>query len=376
MNSGIRYLLLGVAAMLVFACCEEEPDPPPEMGDLEDIPFAPIAIEIEYPLYSQMIGNKEVIIPQMDIPEDNPLTEDGIELGRHLFYDKILSADKTQSCASCHLPSGGWTDNLAASIGIDGISGTRSSMSLINVGFVDVGLFWDGRSASLEEQALLPVEDPIELHHTWPEVVAELKTHENYPTMFRKAFGIDDSSKITKELAAKAIAQFERSIYSFESKFDRYLKGEILLDDDELDGLEMYIDGPDAIADAQCAHCHNLPLFSSNDYFNNGLQEAETLNDFGDSGRGVITGVSENGFFRAPSLRNIELTAPYMHNGSLQTLEEVMDHYISGGKSSPNKDPLLDDIHLGEYEKSALIAFLKTLTDTKVINEERLQSPF
>ena len=153
------------------------------------------------------------------------------------------------------------------------------------------------------------------------------------------------------------------------------MKGEAVLTDDELYGLEMYVDAPDA-TDAQCAHCHNLPLMTSDDYFNNGLQEAATLDDFEDLGRGVITGRVQNGFFRAPTLRNIEYSAPYMHDGSLQTLDDVIDHYASGGKESPNKDPLLDDIFLTEYDKEALKAFLLTLSDEAFINDEAFKDPF
>jgi len=333
-----------------FACGEEE-EPPPQEETLTHIEYNPTPFIIEYPEYTQLIDNREVIIPEMPIPADNPLTEEGVELGRHLFYDKLLSRDNTMSCAK------------------------RSSMSLLNAGFDDNGLFCDGRSETLEEQALLPVEDEIELHNTWVNVIEKLQKSDLYKPLFRKAFGITRPSEINKELAAKAIAQFERSIVSFESKFDRFLKGEVFLDDDELYGFEMYIDAPD-VTDAQCAHCHNLPLMTSNDYFNNGFQEAETFDDFVDKGLGAITVSTQNGFFRAPTLRNIELSAPYMHNGSLQTLEEVIEHYASGGKPSPSKDPLLDDIKLTEYDKEALLKFLLTLTDKKIIVEERLQNPF
>ena len=332
--------------VFITLSCEKEdppPPPPPEEDFLTDIEYNPIPFEIEYPVYTQLIDNREVIIPQMPIPEDNPMTVDGVELGRHLFYDNILSRDNTMSCSSCHLPQGSFTDNLPVSPGVDGIAGSRSSMSLLNVGFYDNGLFWDGRSKTLEEQALLPVEDEVELHHSWSEVIPQLRESELYRPLFRKAFGIEKSDEITKELAAKALAQFERSIVSFESKFDQYLKGQIFLDDDEQYGFEMYIDA-EGVTDAQCAHCHNLPFMTSNDYFNNGLQEAETFEDFKDKGLGAFTAVNENGFFRAPTLRNIELTAPYMHDGSLQTLEEVIEHYASGGKQSPSKDALLDDI--------------------------------
>lgn len=366
------YLLLAAFLLLTIPGCEEEPV---QSDLLIDIEYNPQPFELDIPVYTQLIDNREVIIPDMPIPVDNPLTVDGVELGRHLFYDNILSGDNTMSCSSCHLPEGAFTDNLAVSTGIDGIPGRRSSMSLLNVGYFDTGLFWDGRSGTLEEQALLPVEDEIELHHSWSEVVPQLRENKMYQTLFRKAFGIKRTGEITKELAAKAIAQFERSIISFESKFDQYLKGEVFLSDDELYGFEMYIDAP-GVTDAQCAHCHNLPLMTSNDYFNNGLQEAATLQDFEDKGRGEVTVEAQNGFFRSPSLRNIELTAPYMHDGSLQTLDEVIEHYASGGKPSPSKDPLLDDIHLTAYDKKALKDFLLTLTDRAVINKERLQNPF
>lgn len=362
----LKYFLLTSIVLLSISSCGEE---------LTDIEYNPQPFKIELPVYTQLIDNREVLLPEMPIPSDNPLTIDGVELGRHLFYDNILSADNTMSCASCHLPEGAFTDNLAVSVGIDGIAGTRSSMSLLNVGFFDNGLFWDGRSNTLEEQALLPVEDIVELHNTWSDVVPQLQESELYKTLFRKAFGIEKVEEINKELAAKAIAQFERSIVSFESKFDQYLKGEVFLTDDELYGFEMYIDAP-GVTDAQCAHCHNLPLMTSNDYFNNGFQEANTIQDFIDKGLGAITIDAQNGFFRAPSLRNIELTGPYMHDGSLQTLEEVIEHYSSGGKESPSKDPLLDDIHLSAYDKIALKEFLLTLTDHVVINKERLQNPF
>ena len=368
-----KYFLLVLFVLGIAACTEEEP--PVDEGLLTDIIYNPQPFEIEYPEYTQLIDNREVIIPEMPIPEDNPLTIDGVELGRHLFYDNILSGDGTMSCSSCHLPEASFTDNLAVSTGIDGIAGTRSSMSVLYIGFFDNGFFWDGRSETLEKQALLPVEDEIELHSSWQEVVPKLQASEMYQRLFRLAFGIERVEEINKDLAAKAIAQFERSIYSFESKFDQYLKGEIFLSDDELYGFEMYIDAP-GVTDAQCAHCHNLPMMTSNDYFNNGLQEANTIFDFADKGLGAITVDAQNGFFKAPTLRNIELTAPYMHNGSLETLEEVIEHYASGGKYSPSKDPLLDDITLTEYDKEALKLFLLTLTDRTVINEERLQNPF
>lgn len=316
------------------------------------------------------------------IPEDNPMTVEGVELGRHLFFDTRLSGNNTQSCSSCHLAEFAFTDRQAVSKGIDGIFGTKSAMSLIDVGFFTSGLFWDGRSSSLEDQALLPVEDPIEMHHTWPEVVASLSNDEAYKEMFRKAFNIKKPNDITKFHAAKALAQYERALVSSgNSKYDRFLRNETILTDEEFVGLDIFFDDPDpTIADGECGHCHNAPTFSSDDFFNNGLQEAATLQDFEDLGRGNVTGLSiDYGKFKAPSLRNIELTAPYMHDGRFATLEEVIDHYRSGGHYSPTVDPLMSqlrDSNMSDENKSALIAFLKTLTDPDLEDNLLFKSPF
>ena len=162
-----KYWFLSFCTVCVLSCGEDEVPPPiTEDVDLTDIAYDPIPVNINIPIYTLQVGQNIPIIPQMPIPEDNPLTEDVIQLGRHLFYDTILSADSTQSCASCHVQTSSFTDNLPVSFGIDGIPGVFSSMSLLNVGFYDSGLFWDGRSNNLEEQALLPVEDIIELHNT------------------------------------------------------------------------------------------------------------------------------------------------------------------------------------------------------------------
>lgn len=313
----------------------------------------------------------------MEIPDDNPITIDGVALGRHLFYDPILSRDSTMSCNSCHFLDKAFTDNLAFSTGIDGIAGNRSAMSLVNVGYYTNNLFWDGRSETLEDQALLPVEDPIELHNDWGEVIDRFRSHDKYPTMFRKAFGIENDGQITKELAAKAIAQFERILISGNSKFDKVLNGEAIFTDQELEGLELYFDKNELIPDAECFHCHNEPLMTTNEYINNGLDEATGLSDFEDIGFGAVTNnPGDNGKFRVPSLRNIALTAPYMHDGRFLTLEEVIDHYNSGGKNSPNKNELIHPLNLSEEHKASLLAFLHTLTDTEFINREDISNPF
>lgn len=309
------------------------------------------------------------------------MTKDGVALGRMLFYDPILSADSTMSCSSCHLPEHGFTDNLAVSIGVAEEAGSRSSMSLTNAAYLTNGLFWDGRRNTLEGQALDPVTDPLELLDDWDNVEKKLRRHADYPAQFRKAFGIESKLEITRELATQALAQFERILISGNSKFDKHRKGELFLDDSELNGMIMFFDSGQQLGidlpDAECAHCHNEPLLTNNDYFNNGLDVAEVPEDFVDPGRGEVTSkVSDYGRFRAPTLRNIALTAPYMHDGRFETLEEVIEHYNSGGHPSYNKDPLIRPLNLTEEQKQDLLNFLKALTDEEFINNPEYKNPF
>ncbi|MCB0644771.1 MAG: cytochrome C peroxidase, partial [Phaeodactylibacter sp.] len=357
--SRFTYLLsTGILFALILAACgdDEMIDPNPPIGgdiDLTDIPYSPQP-------YNLVIPDS---FPPMSIPADNPLTEAGVQLGRFLFYDPILSGDSSLACVGCHLIEGSFTDNQAVSKGITGETGTRSAMSLLNVGFYNNGLFWDGRAQTLEEQALLPVEDPIEMHALWPDVVDKLKTHPDYPERFRKAFGIEKASEITKELTAKALAQFERIIISSgTSRFDKrflYLNPTVDLSDSEQRGFDMFFDEPNSpLPDAQCFHCHGGVLFTTNEYFNNGLQEAATLNDFGDPGRGAVTGnLIDNGKMRAPTLRNIMHSAPYMHDGRFATMEEVLDFYNEGVHYADNLDDnLIPEMGLSESEKQDIIA--------------------
>jgi len=361
---------------LVSYGCQHDPPESPNTacisanGDLTAIPYNPTPASLAIP------SNFPPIVPA----PDNPLTIDGIELGRRLFYDPILSVDSSMSCFSCHMQTFNFTDNLAVSEGVDGIAGKRSSMALMNLAFNHNGFFWDGRVNTLEEQAELPVEDEIELHNTWDEVICRLTVHDDYPTYFREAFGIADKNEITKELAAKAIAQFERSIISGNSKYDKFIRGELFLDDDELAGHDMYFDlaaNKIRFPDTECGHCHGGPLLTTNEYLNNGTQEAATLSDFADLGLGGITEIpSDNGKFRVPTLRNIEHSAPYMHDGRFESLEEVIDHYSSGGKSSPNKDVLIYPVSMDSIQKAELLAFLKTFTDTTFMNSQVYSNPF
>lgn len=389
MKNGIfRHTRAGLAlwcitlGLLAFAACKKD-DPNPEDDDLVGIAYDPKPYQLVKPPH----------FPEVPVPADNPLTIEGVQLGRRLFYDPILSADSTQSCASCHLPQGSFTDNKAVSTGIDGLNGRRSAMSLINIAYATNGLFWDGRSPNLEDQALRPVEDVKEMHNTWANVVEKLKNHPSYPERFRKAFGIRSRKEISKELTAKALAQFERILISSgKSKFDRYLQGDAdVLDDEELDGKLMFFDEGQSVGlpDAQCFHCHGGLTLTGNQYFNNGLDSVADLNGFQDNGRGEVTGNPyDNGKFRAPTLRNIALTAPYMHDGRFPTLEAVLDHYSSNGKGVINEDPFIrqvgipvpntNPVHysgLTAYQKQAVIKFLHTLTDTDFIQNPDIQNP-
>lgn len=380
---------LSVAALVVIfsqSACKKDPTPPsPTEGDLTYIPYNPTPYAIAKPAH----------FPQIPVPDSNLMTVEGVQLGRRLFYDPILSGDSSMSCASCHLPTGSFTDNKGFSRGIDGFIGRRSSMSLLNIAYATNGLFWDGRAGTLEQQALRPVEDAIELHTTWPKVVDKLKAHKTYPELFRKAFGIKNISDIDRYLAAKAIAQFERILISSgKSKFDQARfegKGDVL-DDEELDGMLMFMDegARYGLPDAQCFHCHGGITMTGNNYFNNGLDSVLSLDEFKDKGRWEVTkNEMDKGKFRSPTLRNIALTFPYMHDGRFETLEQVVEHYSGNGKGVINEDPFIRQIGfpvvgtnpvqysgLTAYQKKAIVKFLHTLTDTTFVNNPDIQNPF
>lgn len=365
----MRKWLIWVWPVVLLAVACEPDEPSPDSGrDLSGIPYEPRAFEPDIP----------ESFPRIVADPDNPLTEAGVSLGHHLFFDPILSLDSSMSCSTCHLPSKGFADGLAVSVGVDGIAGTRSAMSIFNVGFAKRGLFWDGRAASLEAQALEPVENPIEMHEQWPNVEKKLKRHESYPEMFRKAFGIRHTDEISSELAARAMAQYMKTlVVGGQSKYHRALRGETFFDEEQQNGFDMWFDVSPFYPDAECGHCHNGPLLTVDDYFNNGIENVSSLDDFPDKGRGEVTGVKyDNGKFRAPNLINIALTAPYMHDGRFETLEEVVEHYNSGGHYAVNIDANLRPLQLTEQQKQEIIAFMHTFTDTSFRSNPLFQSPF
>jgi cytochrome c peroxidase len=333
--------------------------------------------------------------PPADIPSDNPMTVEGVRLGQMLFYDPILSGDSSMSCGNCHKQEFAFASPNAVDKGIRGIHGNRSSMAIINVAWQKSGFFWDGRAATIEKQVQGPVQNPIEMDLSWPEAVKRLKRHPQYPKLFEDAFG---TNSVSQENAAKALAQFLRTMIAADSKYDRaILKGETqLYTDQEMRGFLLFRSDPvfDPAGNlikpgADCEHCHKLdamlqPLDGLGAFRNNGLDEAKTIYDFKDPGVG---GADSNNYgrFKVPSLRNIELTAPYMHDGRFKTLEEVIDHYNSGGKPSPTLDPKMarvkfaksgGTLRLTEQDKADLVAFLKTLTDTGFVKDKAFSNPF
>lgn len=313
--------------------------------------------------------NTPVGFPKINIPASNLLTVEGIALGRKLFYDPILSLDNTQSCGSCHNQSFGFTDNgLQFSKGITGEIGNRNSMPIMNLAW-ERAFFWDGGAATIEDQVIGPITNPIEMHETLPNVLRKLNADATYKKLFKRAFGSDS---ITTKQIMKAIAQFERTVISANSKYDKYVRGEAELTFDELKGKELYEDQ----TKGDCFHCHVVgSTFTDFDFKNNGLDSV-----FTDLGRYRVTlKETDKGKFKTPTLRNIELTAPYMHDGRFKTLEEVLEHYDSGFKVTSQN--LASDIalskkgRLNETEKQQIIAFLKTLTDYDFINNPNFKKP-
>ena len=309
--------------------------------------------------------------PEMAIPADNPTTVEGVALGRKLFYETLLSVNNTMSCGSCHNQSLAFSDNgTRFSTGVDGIQGNRNAQAIINLGW-NRSYFWDGRAATLEIQALEPIENPIEMHNTWANAISKLKSAKTYKDDFFKAFGTEE---FTKEHAAKALAQFMRTMISYNSRLDKRLRSEINLTASELNGLSIFISEK-----GDCFHCHNIDagrLLTDNQFHNNGLDSI-----FTDLGLAEVTGnPSDIGKFLTPTLRNIALTAPYMHDGRFQTLEEVVEHYNTGGKASATVDPLMKHVGTGlgltNQEKIDLVAFLRTFTDETFITNPDFSNPF
>jgi cytochrome c peroxidase len=306
------------------------------------------------------------------LPRDNPLTEEGVALGRRLFNEKLLSRDDTLSCASCHQEAHAFSDARRFSVGVDDLPGTRHAMPLFNLAWKRQ-FFWDGRASSLRQQVLMPIQDNREMHEPLERVVAKLKAS-YYADDFAKAFG---SSQIDADHVARALEQYVLTFVSFDSKFDRALKGQGTLTKEERRGFQLFVTEYDpryGLTGADCFHCHGGPLFSDFRFTNNGL-DAEPS----DTGRERVTGrAGDRGKFAVPSLRNVAVRGPYMHDGRFKTLEEAVDHYCTGTRRSATLDPNLakhpdGGVPLSPEDKKALVAFLKTLTDSSFKNNPPIE---
>ena len=317
-------------------------------------------------------------------PPNNPTTTAGLEIGRRLFFDPILSADSTISCATCHEPQRAFADGNAIAVGLGGRLGRRNSPGLANVGYLHQTLFWDGRAENLEAQALHPIADQNEMGGNWPTVISKLRRHPYYKDAFLRAFALEEPRQLNPDHVGKALAQFQRSLISADSKYDKVQQGEAVYAVGEELGAAIFFDLGDEpeskwfqrIPTGECAHCHAAPHFTNQRFFNNGLDEVYDLAEYVDKGRGGVTGnVFQNGLFKVPSLRNVALTGPYMHDGRMTTLAEVVEHYNQGGHYAEHRSPNVFPLGLNKTQKAALVAFLHTLTDTSFVTNPAYQPP-
>jgi cytochrome c peroxidase len=298
-------------------------------------------------------------LPPVPIPAQNPETEEAVELGRKLLYDKRLSRDNTVACASCHNPALYFTDGRRNSLGVGGKTGTRNAPTLVNAAYMPLQ-FWDGRAASLEEQAAFPIANPVEMdqgHDIW---VSNLDADPSYKAAFQKAFG---PGRATIAKVENALASFERTLLSGDSAFDRYEYGgdKRALSPAAIRGLAVFLNPQKG----NCAACHTIgdkyALFTDGKFHNTGA---------GVDGEGELTDVgrfqetkkeSDRGAFKTPTLRNVALSAPYMHDGSLKTLKDVVDFYAGRGNSNPGLDPQMKSINLSGRDRADLVQFLESL---------------
>ena len=299
-------------------------------------------------------------LPPVPIPADNPPTQETIALGRRLYYDPIISVDRSISCASCHAPQFAFSDNRPFSEGVGNKLGTRHAPTVINSAYSALQ-FWDGRAASLEEQAVGPMANPVEMAHTLEGVVKRLQTDANYPAMFKQAWGTD---QITIEMVAKSIASFERTVVAGDSDFDRFMYGHEpgAMSPEAQRGLKIFIDAKKG----NCAVCHSLAkgyaLFTDNKFHNLGVG-ADTRGNLNDVGRFAVTKKDEDmGCFKTPSLRNLKNRGPYMHDGSFPTVKDALAHYVGGGNWNAHLDKEIHSLDVLTFdERDDLLQFLDAL---------------
>ena len=310
------------------------------------------------------------VLGKVPFPENNLYTKEKADLGKTLFFDPRLSVSGQISCANCHNPELGWTDNLTRSFGHDRQNGGRNAMTILNTGFA-TSLFWDGRAASLEAQSVGPIQDKLEMNMHLGLAIEKIKSIKGYATMFEAAF---ENKQVSKENIQKAIATFERTIVSPMSKFDRFVSGKAEeFTDQEVEGLHLFR------TKARCINCHNTPYFSDNQFHNDGQTLFGTINE--DFGKFNVTKNKQDiGKFRTPTLREVARTGPWMHHGHFPFLIDVVQLYNLGNPSpiqkkyegtardsmKPTTSPLLKKLEMTKLEEKALVAFLGTLTTPTV----------
>jgi cytochrome c peroxidase len=329
---------------LFFACSTPEKVPEP-------VPVTPV----EDKIFKQPANFPE---PTYAL-STNAVTADGFELGKALFNDPMLSRDNTISCAECHNQSYAFTHHgHDVSHGVGNRVGTRNAPAVQNMAW-QKEFFWDGGVGDLDLFSVAPIENPLEMDENIGNVLTKLRATSKYPTLFKKAFG---STEITSQKFLKALSQFMVSLVSANSRYDKYVrKEELILSSEELLGLSLF--------KQKCSSCHSGELFTDQSYRNNGLN----IQGAKDEGRFRITENPNDRYkFKVPSLRNVEITAPYMHDGRFYTLEEVLRHYTNGIKQTPNIDATLkNNISLTADEQAKIIAFLKTLTDREFLTNPK-----
>ena len=351
-GSHLRRVVLSLFVVFILLACRQPPEP-----------LAPA-----HPVGAVVAIKAPLGLPAVPITNENPPTAEAIALGRRLYFEKQLSSDNTFSCGNCHSPYIHFTDGLPVASGVNAQRGTRNTPTVLNAAYYSVQ-FWDGRAASLEQQAGLPIANPKEMNLPHEVCVTKLNALQSYKDEFTKVFG---PGPITIDKIEKAIASFERTLLSGNSPFDRYQYGgeKNALSAEALRGLAVFTDKNKG----NCATCHTIgeksALFTDNKFHNLGAG-MNANGELTDEGRFAQTKLeTDRGAFRTPSLRNVAKTAPYMHDGSLKTLKEVIDFYVGGGNSNPQLDKDMKPLKLTAQERSDLVAFLASLTGEMPVNAE------
>lgn len=331
----------------------EEPAKAPAPGSKASKAPAAAASEWKSPLDALPLGLDSF---GAKVPEDNPITFAKAELGKHLYFDTRLSKDGTVSCATCHDPAKGYSDGKKTSQGIAGQAGNRNAPTVLNRLFSDLQ-FWDGRAKDLEEQALGPIANPIEMGNTHEAMVATVSGISGYKGLFKAAFG---DETITAPRVAQAIATFERTVVTGNSPFDRYENGDkSAMSESAVRGLAIFRDNQRG----RCSICHAGFNFTDEKYHNLGVGMDQPDAEKNHAGRFAVTKVEKDkGAFKTPTLRQVAASGPYMHDGSEATLEEVVEFYAKGGHPNPHLDPEMKKLDLTDQDKKDLVEFMKALS--------------